>query len=341
MRIPLLFLLTLLLALRAHAAPVAPAASAADMPPLADLLERAGWSPTPELSGVYRPGSIFLADEGRHSLMLRDCFDQEPGVDTYTSMELVSSLQAGVRVRSGLFSGKGEAELVRRIRFGTPEHHTLEGLALQPTADCARRLQAAPRHALESMYVVQEVLTAEIAEQTCGRIDAEGRFVGLGKAEAELQRACQQVALEPVAVAYRVVPVPSLALQPGAVPPIVVPPGEPVCPWGTPRAVSSTMTTLTVNGVTMDVRGAEQRMMIQQAMQACERPEAARAFEIWRQYRRTVNITAATVVGFYPFGIGLGAAFLADDWRLRMEQLLLDPAVASERNGRGWRKRVR
>jgi hypothetical protein len=344
---PIAALLGLLLQLApsAQAAPVvvAPAASAADIPALADLLDRAGWTPTPELSGVYRVGSIFLADGDQHSLMLRSCFDAPAAVDTYTSMELTSSLQAGVRVRAGLFSARGEAGLVRQMRFGVPEHHTLERLAMQPTEDCADRLRRAPADARAQMYAVQEVLTAEIAEQTCGRLDAQGRFVGLGAADVELQRACTQVSLEPVAVAYRIVQVEALDL--GTAPPSSAPAPvqnwDPNCIWGTPRTVSSTMTTLTINGETLDVRGEEQRTRIQHAMQACGRPEAAKAFAIWRQQRRTVNIAGATIFGMFPFGIGIAAAYQAEDWRLRMERLLLDPKVADERKGRGWRKKVR
>lgn len=325
----------------ARAAPLGhrPAASAADIPVLADLLERTGWTPTPELSGVYQAGAVFLDDGERHSLMLRSCFDTAAVSNAYTSMELVSSLQAGVRVRAGLFSARGEAELVRQVRFGVPEHHTLERLGMQPTPDCRERLARAPADAQARMYAVQEVLTAEITEQTCGRLDAEGRFVGLGTADAELASACTQVSLEPVAVAYRVVPIAALDLgAPGAATPAAS--WTPDCPWGTPRTVSSTMTTLSINGTTLDVRGPEARAAIGQGMQACGRPEAARAFEEWRLRRRTVNITAATLVGFWPFGIGMLAAMQADDWRLRMERLLLDPDVADEKRGRGWRKKV-
>ena len=335
-------LLGLLLSPRVHAAPAAvrPAASAADIPALADLLARTGWTPTPELSGVYQAGAVFLDDGQRHTLMLRGCFDAAPQTDTYTSMELVSSLQAGVRIRAGAFSARAETELVRQVRFGVPEHHTLERLHMQPTADCRDRLARAPADARDRMYAVQEVLTAEIAEQTCGRLDAEGRFVGLGAADAALASACSQVSLEPVAVAYRTVPISALDLGDTPEAPAAGA-WSPGCPWGTPRTVASTMTTLTVNGDTRDVRGPDARTAIVEAMQACGRPEAARAFEQWRLRRRTVNITAATIVGFWPFGIGMLAAMQADDWRLRMEALLLDPGVADEQRGRGWRKKVR
>ncbi len=323
----------------ASAAPLAPSASAADIPVLADLLGRTGWTPTPELSGVFQPGAVFLDEGGRHSLMLRRCVPGEPAVDTYTGMDLVSSLQAGVRVRAGMASVRASGDLVRKVRFGVPQHHTLERLALQPSEDCAARLAAAPPADRARMYVVQEVLTAEIAEQTCGRLDAEGRFVGLGQAEGELAAACSQVSLEPVAVAYRVVPVTQLDL--GLTPDAPVATWAPGCPWGEPRTVSTTHRSLTVNGVTMDVRGEAARTEVAQALQACGRPEAARAFDAWRRLRRTGDIAAYTLIGYYPLGIGIVAHYSANRWRERTERLLLDPGVADEEGGRGWRKKVR
>jgi len=188
---------------------------------------------------------------------------------------------------------------------------------------------------LGEMYAVQEVLTAEIAEQTCGRVDASGRFVGLGKAEVELARACMQESLEPVAVAYRVVPITELGVLGSMAEPTTL--SAPVsttgadCPWGEEiKSVSSTMTSLTINGETRDVRGAVARAEIMDAMQRCGRSEAAQAFDAWRLRRRVTNISGATLVGFYPFGIGIVAAIQANHQRTRMEALLLDPAAVPE-----------
>ena len=320
---------------------MAASASAADIPALADLLARTGWTPTPELSGVFRPGAVFLDEGDRHTLMVRQCIEAPAAVDTYTALEVVTSLQAGVRVRGGALSARAEGELVRTVKFGVPQHHTLERLALKPTADCTARLAGAAPAARAQMYVVQEVLTAEIAEQTCGRLDAAGRFVGLGQAEGELAAACSQVSLEPVAVAYRVVPVDRLGL---AAAPLVAQPavaGALACPWGAPQAVSSTRHALTVNGVTLDVRGHAGQTEAAQGMHACGRTEAARAFDTWRRRQRTATIAAATLVGYWPFGIGIWAQWSANRWRDRTERLLLDPAYANENDGKGWRKQVR
>ncbi len=180
------------------------AASAAELPALSALLERAGWSPTPELSGAFQPGRIFSADQ--HRLQIDDCFDAPIQRSTYTSAEVVTHLQAGVSVGMGLAQGHGK--LVKKLRFGAPEHLAMPALKMRPTEACLRTLRdgAARGLDLSTLYVVQEALLAEIAEQTCGRIDARGRIVGLGAGEAALSIACAQESLEPVAVAFRVQP---------------------------------------------------------------------------------------------------------------------------------------
>ena len=48
-----------------------PTASAAEIPALAKLLDKAGWDATPELSGVFQVGRIFLDDGEGHRLMVR------------------------------------------------------------------------------------------------------------------------------------------------------------------------------------------------------------------------------------------------------------------------------
>jgi hypothetical protein len=295
-----------------------PAASAAEIPPLADLLNKAGWTPTPELSGVFHAGSVFRADGAVHRLMVRSCFDATPAEDTYTAAEVVSQLQAGVRVRFGGGSVGANGELVKHVKFGSPVHTTLERLALVPTAACRAMLDTAPRDQLAAMYVVQEVLTAQIAEQTCGRIDASGRFVGIGSAEGEFATACRQESLEPVAVAYRVVPLTELLGD--DIPREPAPPST--CPWGPIQSVSSAMTTLSVNGTTYDVRGLEARTAIIDTMQRCELDDAAQSFARWRAARRTTNVACATLVGCYPFAIGVVSGLASKRHRLEMEEAL-------------------
>ena len=183
-----------------------PAASAAEIPALSKLLDKAGWIPTPELSGVFRPGSVFMVEGGSHALLASDCVGSEPQENTYTSAEMVSSMQAGVSVRAGLGSGGVSGELVKKVKFGTPVQQSVPVIDLQITAECFPRLEALPEATRASAYVVRELLRAEIAEQTCGRLNAEGRIVGLGSADAAMAAACAQASLEPVGVGYRTVP---------------------------------------------------------------------------------------------------------------------------------------
>ena len=151
---------------------VAPAANAEDIPQLARLLEQTGWTPAPELSSIFKPGRIFTHEGGPHRLMAEGCFDAPMTTSTYTSLELVRELQAGVAVRTGLGRLKASGSLVKRLKFGTPEQQSLPLLAMAPNADCAAQLAGLPAETRAHLYAVQEVLNAEIAEQTCGRLDA-------------------------------------------------------------------------------------------------------------------------------------------------------------------------
>lgn len=191
-----------------------PAASSAEIPALAAILEKAGWTPTPEMSGIFRAGVIFAEEpdplSGRlgHREKLRDCFSVSGESFTYSKTEVTSQLQMGVSVKwlgVGVDAGGG---IVKKMKFGAPLHTSIPDLDLMPTDACTKKLRAAADRGtdLSTMYVVQEVLTAEIAEQTCGQLDAEGNFVS-GGLSVEVSTACAQESLEPVAVGYRVRPV--------------------------------------------------------------------------------------------------------------------------------------
>ena len=308
------------------------AVNASEIPALAGLLDKAGWTPTPELSGVFQVGRIFKDDGTGHSLMVRDCFDAQTGSDPYTSAEVVTHMQAGVRVALGI-GVKASASLVRKVSFDAPVHHTLERLAMTPTAECSAMLAKATDWDKSSMYAVQEVLTAVITEQRCGRIDASGQFL-MASAEAELEAVCSQQSHEPVAVAYRSIPVaqlpkPAVSAQAMLTTPLITTldgastAGEAGCHWGEIESVHSTMTSLTINGQMMDVRGVETQAWITTEFQRCGYQEAAEAFNEWREKRRVTNIACATFVGCYPVPVGIWSAVQAKKHRLRMEQALL------------------
>ncbi len=182
------------------------AASAAEMPPLAGLLSKAGWSATPELSGVFQAGAIIEENGASHSLLAAGCIERVPIESTYTSAEVVSSLQAGVRVGLGVGSIAGEGELVKKIKFATPKQYSIPTMDLLLTAKCEQQFSTLSESQIDRSYVVREALLAVIAEQTCGRISASGRIVGLGAAEAEAAAACSQESFDPVSVGYRTVP---------------------------------------------------------------------------------------------------------------------------------------
>jgi formylglycine-generating enzyme required for sulfatase activity len=186
------------------------AASAAEIPALAALLQKAQWEPTPELSGVFKPGSIFEETALGHRSLADNCIVALPRENTYTAAEVVTSLQAGVSVGGPLAGGGGYAGIVKKVKFGTPTQVTIPRLDLELTQDCRVKLAQMSKASIDQSYVVQEVLKAEISEQTCGKVDASGRFIRLGAAEAEYAAACAQASLEPVAVGYRTMPLADL-----------------------------------------------------------------------------------------------------------------------------------
>jgi hypothetical protein len=205
--LPILLLISVTAGGREPARPEkGPTSSAAEIPALAALLVKGQWNATPELSGRYNVGTIIDQSKGDHRIVARGCFARPAVVSPYIGAELVASMQAGVSVRLGLGSASGSGEVIKKVKFGTPTTESLESLYMQLSGECEKLLLKQAPDRLAQMYVVQEVLKAEIAEQSCGRVDASGRFVGLGSAEVEYSQACSQETLEPVVVGYRTVP---------------------------------------------------------------------------------------------------------------------------------------
>ena len=109
--------------------------------------------------------------------------------------------------------------------------------------------------------------------------------------------------------------------------------GEPVnedCHWGDIDRVHSTMTTLTINEQMMDVRGLENRAWIATELQRCGYPDAAEAFNEWRESRRATNIACGTGVGCYAIPVGIWASVQAKKHRLAMERALLSPRADAD-----------
>jgi hypothetical protein len=226
-----LFLVLAIAGAVASAAPGEPVAHAGEVPALAKLLERTGWTPTPELTGNIKIGDVFATTPQGEQWQAEGCLSATPRVAPYTEVEVSSQLQLGVSVRAGIARVGGEATLTKVMRFGAPEHHSLPGLGLQLTPACRDPLLAlADRGAdLRDWYIVKEVMVAEISEQTCGEVDAEGRFLAFS-GEADLQQSCAQASQGKVAVAWRTVRLPDLdpaLARPGTAPLAQGPAGAP------------------------------------------------------------------------------------------------------------------
>ena len=91
------------------------------------------------------------------------------------------------------------------------------------------------------------------------------------------------------------------------------------CPWGTRvESASATMTTVTVDGETFQVRG-KNRVAFIETLRTCGEDEAARAFQRWRFYRRLTNATAVGGVFLLPlWAVTAGSAIAAHPAREQM-----------------------
>jgi hypothetical protein len=98
------------------------------------------------------------------------------------------------------------------------------------------------------------------------------------------------------------------------------------CPWG--GELSSLVVTqryLMVNGRKLDMKGAENVAKVVDEVHRCGHPMAARSLDAWQWNLRVSTIAAYTVVGWYPFGVGLIASVRAKKYRDLTERLLRDP----------------
>lgn len=178
---------------------------AEELPDIEEVLQRAGWTMTPEMSAAYsEPGNIF--DEN-NALLKRgaDCFDAQAGPPAaYASMEVNRSLEAGVRMRVLIGGGKAGLGIEKKLVFDTPKHRQIPRLDLQLNTGCWEVFDdlIATGEDISGFYVITESLSAIVQKQECGSFDVKARvFVVSGN--AKVQQSCAQTSLEPVAVAYK------------------------------------------------------------------------------------------------------------------------------------------
>ena len=179
-----------------------------ELPEIEEVLQRAGWTMTPEMSAAYtQPGNIF--DENNALLKRgRDCFEVKVGPPAaYASMEVNRSLEAGVRMRVLVAGGRAGLGIEKKLVFDTPKHRQIPRLDLRLNAACRGVFDelVATGEDISGAYVVTESLSAVVQKQECGSFDVKaGVFVVSG--DAKIQQSCSQTSLEPVAVAYKRVP---------------------------------------------------------------------------------------------------------------------------------------
>jgi len=99
------------------------------------------------------------------------CVDRGPVTKSDIQAELMRQLQTGVPVDGGFANFGSLGELVKKIKFGAPIYTTLPELDMISNAACVEALDRTRAQGmdLETMYIVQEALFAEIVEQTCGK----------------------------------------------------------------------------------------------------------------------------------------------------------------------------
>ena len=91
------------------------------------------------------------------------------------------------------------------------------------------------------------------------------------------------------------------------------------------------MKSVTVNGQSQDVRGQDARAVMIDQLHRCSHGKAAPEFEKWRSNRRITNVAGATVVGMWPFAIGIVSAKAAEKHRREMEHIVLTGMTSAEK----------
>jgi hypothetical protein len=206
-------------ATEAMAKPKPERAAAEQVPDIEELLQRAGWTITPEMSAAYaQPGDIF--DENNTLLKNGvDCFDAEVKEGAYASMEVNRSLETGVRMQVMVTGSRAEMGIQKKMTFDTPILRRIPQWDLIPNASCLQSLRRVEnqRKDISGLYVITESLSAIIQKQECGSFSVEaGGWVISG--DAKVQQLCEQTSLEPVAVAFKTWPVTKLLAAAAAIP---------------------------------------------------------------------------------------------------------------------------
>lgn len=197
----------LILSTSVHAKPNL-AATLAPIPDIEEMLEEAGWVMTPEMSAKFsRPGDIL---DAKNTILVDgpDCFEAEVKEGAFAKMEVTRSMSAGVRLRVKVVGAQGNVVLEKKLIFDTPIYRQISRFKLVPTDQCIAFIRSAQQRGEDTSgwHVITESLSAIIQQQQCGKYDAKaGAF--LVSTATDIVQACEQTSIEPVAVAYKTMPV--------------------------------------------------------------------------------------------------------------------------------------
>ena len=175
------------------------------VPTLQEVVEAEGWTATPTQSGIYKPGTVLVPNaRGTHDVVATGCVLVEPEVEVMSQSSIASTLKGGVKGSFGAGSAAASAGITKQLTFVDPEQRTIPLGKLQPTEACRAELEVAARFQdLSGAIVVHDVLVAIVKNTVCKRVEANGRVVALGEADAAGFSDCVQESAGQVPVGFK------------------------------------------------------------------------------------------------------------------------------------------
>lgn len=180
-----------------------------------NVVEKAGFRPTPAQSNIYKPGAILSPRKnGGHDVIAENCVFAEPTVSEMAQSDIATNLSAGVTARMAVAKVGLKTDIEKRTIFIDPVQLTLPVGKLQLTPDCANQVDRAGRLlSMTESFLIYDVLIAKIKNTTCTRIDSSGRVAVLAAAEAASYSECVQESDGQVAIGYKGIPLSLLQID--------------------------------------------------------------------------------------------------------------------------------
>ena len=178
------------------------------VPTIEEVVRNEGFTPTPSLSGIYRPGSVLVPNSmGGHDVVVEDCIGAQHTTQLMAQSSIAASLSSGVSANLSFVKGSASLDIQKRLSFVDPEQRTIALSKIKPTTDCEKDVtNAAKLRSLETAFIIYDVLAAQIKSQVCTKSDASGNAIPLAKAEASSYSDCVQESNAQVSIGYKGIP---------------------------------------------------------------------------------------------------------------------------------------